>query len=110
MAKVLKSRYKSDVFSSFTSLYFSFFALKQLFMFIPKFLFSAAAVLFGASAVAQNETTLKQCIEYGIHNSVTLQKASLEVDKNKQKENEDAACQPPPQRSNSIISILSPQL
>ena len=57
-------------------------------MFIPKFLFSAAAVLFGASAVAQNETTLKQCIEYGIHNSVTLQKASLEVDKNKQKEKE----------------------
>lgn len=57
-------------------------------MFIPKFLFSAAAVLFGTSAVAQNETTLKQCIEYGIQNSLTLQKASLEVDKNKQKEKE----------------------
>ncbi len=57
-------------------------------MFIPKFLFAAAALLVCTSLSAQNEITLKQCVEYGIQNSLSLQKATLEVDKNKQKEKE----------------------
>jgi len=40
------------------------------------------------NASAQNEMTLKQCVEYGLQNSSTVKKAGLEVDKNKQKEKE----------------------
>ncbi len=57
-------------------------------MFIPKFLFAAAALHVCTSLSAQNEITLKQCVEYGIQNSLTLKKAALEVNKNKQKEKE----------------------
>ena len=57
-------------------------------MFITKFLFAAVALHVCTSLSAQNEITLKQSVEYGIQNSLTLQKAALEVNKNKQKEKE----------------------
>lgn len=46
------------------------------------------AVFINSFAFAQNEMSLKQCVEFGIQNNLSLQKSSLEVDKNKQKERE----------------------
>ncbi len=46
------------------------------------------AFFINSFAFAQNEMSLKQCVEFGIQNNLSLQKSSLEVDKNKQKERE----------------------
>ncbi len=44
--------------------------------------------LYIFSAKAQTSLTLKQCVEFAVDNSLYLKKASLEVDKNTEKEKE----------------------
>lgn len=57
-------------------------------MLVSKSRIIAFALMVQSFAFAQNEMSLKQCVEFGIKNSLSLQKSGLEVDKNKQKERE----------------------